>query len=361
MGVWPRRLALVVSPAPGESFASWVDRLAVRNGCPPWMMAESLGLDLRSVSGDVRSLAYGVVATAEMCEAISAATGVDTEVVRDMHLGVFSGSAVDLTGVRVGDKESVCRAEVREWARFFGSRACPQCLTASSGVRQVWWKLGWGAVCPVHHVLLVDQCPRCGVRLRRGSAGRPLGLSRRRAPDPLRCGAVVSGMVCDQLIPRIRTSTVSGDLAGKQQMVLEVTERRRAPLVGGQVVSAGQWFAALKAVAVLVRLGVPEVLPLLKAGSSDGGQALIREVVRHQGNRAGPQGRFGTVPQTAGAAAELLTVALDLVGADGKSELVARLAPLSAVARRRWTGLRSDPLAELSLPSVFAAALSIAW
>jgi hypothetical protein len=28
-----------------------------------WVMAESLGLDLRSVSGDVRSLPYGVVAT----------------------------------------------------------------------------------------------------------------------------------------------------------------------------------------------------------------------------------------------------------------------------------------------------------
>ncbi|MEU4835781.1 TniQ family protein [Streptosporangium sp. NPDC023615] len=114
MVVWPRRLALVVTPAPGESVASWVDRLAVRNGCPPWVMAESLGLDLRPVSGDVRSLAYGVVATTEVCEAISAATGVGAEGVRDMHLGVFNGSALDLTGVRVGDKESVCRAEARE-------------------------------------------------------------------------------------------------------------------------------------------------------------------------------------------------------------------------------------------------------
>lgn len=42
-GIRPRRLALVVAPAPGESFASWVDRLAVRNGCPPWLIVEALG------------------------------------------------------------------------------------------------------------------------------------------------------------------------------------------------------------------------------------------------------------------------------------------------------------------------------
>jgi hypothetical protein len=324
-------------------------------------MVESLGVDLRSVSGDVRSLAYGIVATAEVCEAVSAATGVGAEVVRDMHLGVFNGSALGLAGVRVGDKESVCRAEVREWVRFFGSRACPQCLATSGGVWPVWWKLGWAAVCPTHHVLLVDQCPRCGVRLRRGSAGRPLGLSRTRVPDPLRCGAVVSGMVCDQLIPQIRTSTVSGDLAGKQQLVLEKAERRRPPVIGGQTVSAGQWFAALKAVAILIRLGVPEVLPLLNPVSPDGGQALASEVVGHQRNRGGPQSCFGAVPQRAPAAAALLTAAVDVVSAEGEAEVVARLEPLSELARSRWAGLRPGPLPELSLPPEFAAALSIVW
>jgi hypothetical protein len=45
----------------------------------------------------------------EVCEAIRAATEV---VLRDIPLKVFNGSALDLEGVRVGDKESVCRAEV---------------------------------------------------------------------------------------------------------------------------------------------------------------------------------------------------------------------------------------------------------
>ncbi|MFI6924613.1 hypothetical protein ACIBIZ_32045 [Nonomuraea spiralis] len=32
--IWPRRLALVVAPAYSESFASWVERMALLNGCP---------------------------------------------------------------------------------------------------------------------------------------------------------------------------------------------------------------------------------------------------------------------------------------------------------------------------------------
>jgi hypothetical protein len=76
VGASPRRLALVVEKQPNESFASWVDRLAVRNGCPPWTMAVSLGLDIRAALADVRALAYGAVVTSEMCEATRGATGV---------------------------------------------------------------------------------------------------------------------------------------------------------------------------------------------------------------------------------------------------------------------------------------------
>jgi hypothetical protein len=224
VAVWPRRLALVVAPAYGESFASWVDRMALQNGCSPWTMLEALELDV-ATSSEVRSLAYGVVAPPETCRAIEAATGVSAEVVRGMHLEMFDGSVLNLAGVRVGDKESVRRVESREWAQFFGSRACPKCLAASEGVWSVWWKLGWAAVCPAHRTLLVDLCPRCRVSVRRGPAGQPARLSRSRMPAPLRCGAILSGAVCDQPIPRISTSAVSNTLADQQQLVLEGTGR----------------------------------------------------------------------------------------------------------------------------------------
>ncbi|MFI6791755.1 hypothetical protein ACIBG4_30945 [Nonomuraea sp. NPDC050383] len=69
-------MALVVEPQQDESFASRVDRMAVGNGCPPWTIVEWLGLDVRATSGDVRSLAYGIVAAPEMCQVIRAAAGV---------------------------------------------------------------------------------------------------------------------------------------------------------------------------------------------------------------------------------------------------------------------------------------------
>ncbi|MEV5502082.1 TniQ family protein [Nonomuraea fuscirosea] len=110
-------------------------------------------------SGEVRSLACGVVTMPETCRAVEVATGLSSEVVRGMHLEVFDGSVLDPAGVRVGDKESVRRAESREWAQFFGSRACPGCLAASGGVWLAWWKLSWAALCPEHRTLLVDLCP----------------------------------------------------------------------------------------------------------------------------------------------------------------------------------------------------------
>jgi hypothetical protein len=186
----------------------------------------ALGLDVPA-SSDVRSLAYGVVATLETCKAIETATGVSSEIVHGMHLEMFDGSVLNLAGVRVGDKESVRRAESREWAQFLGSRACPKCLAASEGAWLVWWKLSWAAVCPAHRMLLVDLCPRCRVSVRRGSTGQPARLSRSRMPAPLRCGALLSGAVCDQPIPQISTSAVSNKLADQQRLVLKVATRRR--------------------------------------------------------------------------------------------------------------------------------------
>lgn len=64
VGFLLRRLALVVEPQPDESFASWVDRMPVVDN------RRVTGAQCAGLSGDVRPLAYGVVATTEMCEAI---------------------------------------------------------------------------------------------------------------------------------------------------------------------------------------------------------------------------------------------------------------------------------------------------
>ncbi|MFC4898672.1 hypothetical protein ACFQVD_30270 [Streptosporangium amethystogenes subsp. fukuiense] len=152
---------------------------------------------------------------------------------------------------------------------------------------------------------------------------------------------------------------MSNELVHAQRMMLEVATRRRPALIAAQVVGASQWFAALKAIAMLVRLGMPEVLPLLDAMSPDARRAMATEAVVRRWNRAGSAGRFGMIPQTALVAAGLLAVALHVVAAEREWELAARLKPLAAAARIRWNGRHSDPLAELDLPSVFAEALDV--
>ncbi|SPL88342.1 unnamed protein product [[Actinomadura] parvosata subsp. kistnae] len=107
---------------------------------------------------------------------------------------------------------------------------------------------------------------------------------------------------------------------------------------------------------MLVRLGVPEVLPLLEA-PLDGQGALAAEAGGQRWNRAGPVGRFGMAPRTALVAAGLLAAALEVAAAESESELETRLMPLAAAARMRWKERRPGLLTRVALPSVFTAAL----
>src|SRR6185503_15785784 len=110
-----------------------------------------------------------------------------------MHLQVFDGTALDLSDVRFGQELTLRPAGRREWAQFYGSRACPLCLRASGGVWPSWWRLGWAAACPRHGTVLVDRCAGCGLVLRRGARRHPQGLSTTRSPGPRVCGAGVGG------------------------------------------------------------------------------------------------------------------------------------------------------------------------
>ncbi|WP_156046125.1 hypothetical protein [Herbidospora cretacea] len=53
-----------------------------------------------------------------------------------------------------------------------------------------------------------DRCPVCDVQLRRGSARRPLDLSRKRLSPPVLCVAVTGRIVCDQRLDRLTRPVV---------------------------------------------------------------------------------------------------------------------------------------------------------
>jgi hypothetical protein len=61
----------------------------------------------------------------------------------------------------------------------------------------------------------------------------------------------------------METIRVDEELAAAQRLLLEVVYRRWPVLIAGEPVTAGEWFAALKAVAVLVRLSVPQIVQVV--------------------------------------------------------------------------------------------------
>ncbi|WP_370357787.1 TniQ family protein [Catenulispora sp. MAP12-49] len=132
----PRRLVLVDALEAGESFGSWLDRMARLNGCPPGVMVELLGLPVRPAAFRDR-VGYGVVIDAVTGEAVEAASGLTQSEIRMAHLVAYDGTALRLDGSVFEDVAAFEAAARREWADFYGTRACPRCLAKSGGV----WRL----------------------------------------------------------------------------------------------------------------------------------------------------------------------------------------------------------------------------
>ncbi|MER5321681.1 TniQ family protein [Streptosporangium roseum] len=127
-------------------------------------------------------LAFGVGMDERSCAAVEVATGVRPDVVRTMQLSFYEGVVLDLADVCAGGEVALRRVALREWADFYGSRACPACLEELGGVWPLRWKLGWAAVCPVHWG---RAGPRCRKRAMSGAATAPrqyVGPDQRHTP-----------------------------------------------------------------------------------------------------------------------------------------------------------------------------------
>jgi len=349
----------VVAPGQGESLRSWMDRMAARNRCPPGVMAGLLGLpmggwELRRPI--LRPMAFGVVSTPAARSAIEAATGVGAEAVRAMHLEVFDGTALALGDVVVGDEVGVGRIAVREWALFYASRACPGCLSESGGVWLTWWKLGWAAACPRHGTMLIDVCPACGAGLRRGQAGRIYKPSLLRAAEPLRCLAPLGrGLHCRQDLSALAASPAAAVLVEDQARLLEIAAG--APgCIGGQMVAARGFFAAMRLLAVLVRLGQPQSLEVFGPAAVRARSALRAELKMRSQSRGGPTAS-ARVPASAWAAGGLAAVCLRVLQSRDEVELAERLRALvSAAGVGRW-GSRLDAVLSGREPEVLTWAV----
>lgn len=99
----PRRLGIGVVPVQGESFPSWVDRMAVRMRTGPGWVIRELGVDLQPGGhGIVLPSNYGISMSRRSLDAVQAATGVAPAATNAMLLSVYDGTVLDLSSLGRG-------------------------------------------------------------------------------------------------------------------------------------------------------------------------------------------------------------------------------------------------------------------
>lgn len=325
----PRRVPVRLAPADGESLRSWLLRFADRLELPPGVVADWVGLSAREDPAAAVSAWRGVRLTGPVRAAVSAATGLDRRRVDQMLLAVYDGTALDLTGFDPSAPASLRAVALREWALFQGTRVCPRCL-AEDGVRRLWWRLSLAAVCPIHHCLLLDVCPDCGLPVDSGNARGSAGLSRVAVADPRTCAARTRRGVCPAMLSQAATPQAAG-LVAVQQKILAAAAGRPLPVGGVQLTAAG-WFLTVRNLAGIVRYCAT---PTDVVAAPDACRAAFAELAgardraeRGTANRAWPS--YLTAPANAPLAGYLIAAITPALEADSHSALEDALMPLAA-------------------------------
>jgi hypothetical protein len=354
----PRRLALVLAPVEGESFASWVDRLAADHGLPPGLIAQAIGVPARANTGAVfRPRLYGILPTPEGVLAAGQATDVTPGRMAAMHLSRYDGTALDFTGLDPERESSVQRIAGRQWVLLHASRACPACLADSGGVWLLWWHLGVAACCPDHALLLEEVCPECGIRLRQGYRSRPRGLSKVQLTDPVRCGNHTPFGRCEQDLRHLRAEPVGERLAAWQRRVLQMADGAAGPLAGRQA-SGRVWFAALEGLSALVRFAAP-ACPLAQRlpVPASARHALAADQEADKRRSGGAPATLRTMPDSPALTLAVLAAVEPILTAATDDELIQALAPWVSAAAARRRALDHNPLRHLNLPAPLGEAV----
>lgn len=141
-------------PAEGESLVSWLDRYCSELATSRKDLYEGVGL---RPLGPGQSPDHTLRVSKGQADSIYAATGYPTKDVPQLTLARYEGRALIFRGKREG-------VDLRFlWARGTGSRYCPACLSQGHGVWKLAWRLSWSFACVRHKLLLLDDCPGCGL------------------------------------------------------------------------------------------------------------------------------------------------------------------------------------------------------
>lgn len=373
----PVRLPLIAEPEAGEGFCSWLNRAAVHSGCPPGTLARAIGLPLRvGWSDGARVAMLGVILPTHSAQRVAAATGLEVDELKGMHLQRYDGAAVSLAGLKERDERTLARLARLQWILAFASRACPACLSERPGVWPLWWRLASAAVCPDHKVVLLDRCPTCAVPFQRGSVGKVRGLSCSTIPALDRCGSRTKHGTCSQHLPSMPTTGASAVAVTAQRTVLKMlalsghpsavldppdTQVGRAAHDSGvDDAPIGEGFRRLYDTCALILAagGWPTRFGAAAASSDDvEGAALTGEWERLASLRRGGLA-YRAAPRTAALGATLLRLALPALTATTHDELASALQPWAIAYHAQCRQRRHDPLRAQPLRGAVKAAVN---
>ncbi len=351
----PRRLPLFVSPVEGESFASYVDRLASELAVPASVLLSAAGVfDLERKRASIRG--YGLTLPPEHLRSFAHATWLEPERVHEMLLAIYAGVAFDARTTQ-SCREGARRVPASEWVYLSGSHACPGCLGESSAWRAA-WKLPSSFACVRHRCLLVDRCQACGGHMGGGqSVGRSTPYFFARVPQPGRCANPPAGTArggrslqpCGQHLAELSTVDVGTFPALlSAQAVFDLALAGSPPQLARQRLTSLEFFGMARSLCALILFAaepedlgqIPEeaVAAFERQVAERQAKESLRRVVAETGRdaRAGPRTRwFRRVPREAALMAAITPLVVRIVSATSKPALGEAIAPLVERAQLR--------------------------
>ncbi|TWV28841.1 LysR family transcriptional regulator [Streptomyces albidoflavus] len=222
-----RTLPIRLPPLPGEALDSWLEAMARRMDTALGDVLLHLGFPVRHRAGNqFRGIPadWTIVLDEQQTNAVAHATGTSPETVAVLTLAHYDGRALHMsTGGRAVSRHVL-------WGRGGGSRFCPECLLATGGRWQLFWRLGFSFACPRHRRLLADCCPHCGrVPRQRARSGRSVPRSELCGNPPTRpTGSVSSGCGTDLTCTSTLLLPPGHPVLMAQDRVMEIIDRATA-------------------------------------------------------------------------------------------------------------------------------------
>lgn len=210
-----------------ESLSSWLVRAALRQGCDPLVLTGAIWPDWRVW---IRDIDRGIPSTR-----LNLLVQVSGNPASDFERAALRGVCERVSGHPLLETRTwpwLLALGTRNRLRHGGQQFCPLCLAQDTApyFRRT-WRLAWHVGCPLHGVLLIDDCPACHV---------PIEPHRLVAED----GHLARCSRCQLDWRYVTCTSLSQDTLVFQKLADEVLQRDHALLLGEEI-SASEWFAAM--------------------------------------------------------------------------------------------------------------------